>query len=293
MTPIKKIQYSDILGWSVSRYDRFSNCKRQYFYDYYAKYDSDNPLEKIQFLKNMTSKPLETGNIVHDLIRDVLFRFKKTSKAINLDKFLKYSLELTNRYCAAKTFCESYYGKEVVLPSDLYIKIRAIMLKFFESNRFKWIIEHAISECNNWIIEPDGFGETRIDELKAFCKVDFLFPAEDKIYILDWKTGKQDEKKHSRQLIGYSVWANYHFNKEAASIVPIIAYLFPEYAERKVIVDETTISNFKETVRKETEEMYGYLIDIEKNIPVNKKEFSITDNNFICKYCNYREICSK
>ena len=67
------------------RYDRFSNCKRQYFYDYYAKYDKDNPL-KIQFPKSLTSKALETGNIVHDIIRDMLIAFKKL-KPINKDKF--------------------------------------------------------------------------------------------------------------------------------------------------------------------------------------------------------------
>jgi hypothetical protein len=79
MIDIKKFKYTDILGWSVSRYGRFLDCKRQYFYDYYAKFDNDAPIEKIQFLKSLTSKALETGNIAHDIIRDVFKRYQRSA----------------------------------------------------------------------------------------------------------------------------------------------------------------------------------------------------------------------
>ncbi len=291
MNEIKRFPYTDILGWSVSRYDRFSNCKRQYFHDYYAKYDKEIPLEKIQFLKSLTSKALETGNIVHDIIRDMLKRYQKSSKAVNMDKFFKYSYDMTERYCNAKTFFESYYGNQVISVQEIYDKVKVILENFLFSKRFKWIEENAVPASSEWVIEPDGFGETRINGMKAFCKVDFLFPVKDKIYILDWKTGKPDEKKHSKQLTGYSLWANYHFGKKAEDIVPMLVYLFPAYSEKSVQVDEEAISSFALGVKNESEEMYSYLADIEKNIPVDKKEFHTTANSFFCKYCNYREIC--
>lgn len=291
MNEIKKFPYTDILGWSVSRYDRFSNCKRQYFYDYYAKYDKDFPIEKIQFLKKLTSKALETGNIVHDIVRDMLQRFQKSSKPINKDKFFKYAFDMTEKYCNAKTFFESYYGNELIDINEIYKKVKGILENLLESKRFKWIEKNAVPESAKWIIEPDGFGETRIDNMKAFCKVDFLFPVGDKIYIMDWKTGKPDESKHSKQLTGYSLWANYHFGKDAKNIVPIIVYLFPEYYEKSVAIDSSSMQKFAQTVKEETEEMYGYLENIEKNIPKEKKEFACTNNNFFCKYCCYKEIC--
>jgi ATP-dependent helicase/DNAse subunit B len=77
---IKKFPYTNILGWSVSRYDVFNNCKRQYFYSYYPKFDKENSLEKITQLKSLTSFALEVGNIAHDVIRDLLFRTSKNSK---------------------------------------------------------------------------------------------------------------------------------------------------------------------------------------------------------------------
>ncbi|MCA6071767.1 MAG: PD-(D/E)XK nuclease family protein [Endomicrobium sp.] len=291
MNDIKKFKYTDILGWSVSRYDRFSNCKRQYFYDYYAKFNKDIPLEKIQFLKSLTSKPLETGNIAHDIIKDILKRFQISAKPINKDKFFKYAFNMTEKYCNSKTFFEHYYKGEIISTSEIYTKIKSVLENFLNSPRFSWIERNAVPQSSQWVIEPDGFGETRINGFKAFCKVDFLFPIDDKIYIIDWKTGKADEKKHSRQLTGYSLWANYHFDKNATDIVSMIVYLYPQYNEKSVKVNDSVISKFANTVETETKDMHEYLIDIEKNIPKDKKEFTLTGNTFFCNYCNYKEIC--
>jgi CRISPR/Cas system-associated exonuclease Cas4 (RecB family) len=291
MSEIKKFEYTGILGWSISRYDKFLNCKRQYFYDYYAKYDKDVPIEKLLFLKSLTSKALETGNIVHDVIRDILTRYKKSTKQINKDKLFKYVFDITKKYCSSKTFFEHYYNGQIIYFDEIYIKVKNILENLLKSQRFAWIEKNAIKQLDKWIIEPDGFGETRINNLKAFCKVDFLFPIEDKVYILDWKTGKADEKKHSKQLLGYAFWASYNFGIKAENIVPIVVYLYPYYTEKNIHISDSKISELACNVEKETKDMYEYLTDIEQNIPKDKKEFSLTSNTFFCKYCNYKEIC--
>jgi CRISPR/Cas system-associated exonuclease Cas4 (RecB family) len=288
---MKKFNYTDVLGWSVSRYNRFSNCKRQYFYDYYAKFDKNMPIEKIQFLKNLTFKALEIGNIVHDIIRDMLKRYQISTKPINKDKFFKYSFNITEKYCSSKTFFENYYNGDIISTSEIYAKVKNILENFLNSSRFSWLKRKATARSSEWIIEPDGFGETRINTLKAFCKVDFLFPIDDKIYIIDWKTGKLDNKKHSKQLIGYAMWANQHFDKNATDIVPMIVYLYPQYKELNVEINNYLITEFENTLADETKDMYRYLADIEKNIPKDKKEFTMTGNKFLCRYCNYKEIC--
>jgi CRISPR/Cas system-associated exonuclease Cas4 (RecB family) len=292
MNDIKKFSYTDILGWSVSRYDRFSNCKRQYFYDYYAKFDKDIPLEKIQFLKSLTSKALEIGNIVHDIIRDMLKRYQISSKPINKSKFFKYSLNLTEKHCNSKTFFEHYYNGELISNSEIYEKVKNILENLLNGSRFAWLTKNALPSSSEWIIESSDFGETRINNYKAFCKVDFLFPISDKIFIIDWKTGRMDIKKHSKQITGYSLWANYHFGKSVSDIVPILIYLYPHYNEQHVKINDFLIKEFATTVAEETKDMYQFLIDIEKNIPKDKKDFPLTNNLFFCKYCNYKEICS-
>jgi CRISPR/Cas system-associated exonuclease Cas4 (RecB family) len=285
---IKRFEFTDTLGWSVSRFDKFLTCKRQYFFDYYPKYDTENPIEKLLFLKKLTSKPLETGNIIHDMVKDLLLRYQKSSKPLNIQKFFEYAKKMTLQYCN-KTFYESYYGNEIVDPLEIFKKVTVILENLIESQRFKWIQENALAQRKDWVIEPDGYGETRIDGQKAYCKVDFLFPVGDQIYILDWKTGSKN-KKHSKQLTGYSLWANYHFQKDVKDIKAIAVYLFPIYQESQIEISQKDITDFAQQVKEETALMHEYVADIDKNIPKAKKAFAPTPNK-MCNYCNYRQIC--
>lgn len=292
ISPIKQFPFTSILGWSVSRYDVFNKCKRQYFYSYYGKFDKEISQAKIQKLKLLTSSALEIGNIVHDGIRDLLIRLQKTTKPISRSRFLQYLKNMTENYCNSKIFSEVYYKQqESIAVEDIFLQVSKILENFLTSKRLKWIFEIATLESKNWIIEPSGFGETRIKNYKAYCKVDFLIPVKDKIYILDWKTGKQDLPKHSRQLIGYSLWASYHFNTNAKNINSTVVYLYPNYTEYTVALTDENLAKFYQQVETETKQMYEYLIDIENNIPKEKDCFEKTDNEFFCKYCNFRELC--
>ena len=160
-----------------------------------------------------------------------------------------------------------------------------------ESDRYKWLITDAVHGKENWIIEPGGYGETRIDDMKGYCKVDFLLSVDNHFYILDWKTGKSDEKKHSKQLLGYTAWASYHFDKVPDEITSIISYMFPEYREIKVSLNEFDIQEFSSLVRSETGEMQGFCSNIEENVPKDKELFTKTTKTVLCGYCNFRELC--
>ena len=292
MNTLKKFPYTDILGWSVSRYDKFSMCKRMYFYDYYAKFDTEYTVDRINFLKKLTSLPLETGNIVHDSIKILLERLLKSVQPIDKKKFLEVVRKRSEENCKAKVFSEIYHNElERVDMAQFYKNAENMLESFLCSNKYRWITDKAVSNRENWVIEPPGYGETRISEMKAYCKVDFLFPVEGKIHILDWKTGKSDEKKHKKQLLGYSTWACYHFNAAASDIIPTAVYLNPSYSELVASFNESDISDFVSLVKKETEEMYEFCADFEKNIPKQKSGFPKTENTRVCQFCNYRTLC--
>jgi hypothetical protein len=291
---LKKFDYTGILGWSVSRFDRFSACKRQYYYDYYAKFDSEFTPNKINALKKMTSVPLETGNIVHDVIKTLLERLLESEQPIIEERFIEYARKKTNEYVSSKQFSEMYYGEtQKIDMARVSAQVELILKNLITSQRYSWILGKALGNKKGWIIEPPGYGETRIKGLKAYCKVDFLFPVEGKIYILDWKTGKPDQVKHRKQLLGYSTWAAYHFDTKPEDIEPIVVYLQPVYSEMSEKMTASDITGFVGTVDSETKQMYSYLKNIEQNVPKDKSEFAMTENLKICKYCNYRELCSR
>ncbi|MBN1824487.1 MAG: PD-(D/E)XK nuclease family protein [Endomicrobiales bacterium] len=289
---IKKFEFTEILGWSVSRFDKFNLCKRQYWYDYYPRYDKEFPPERLKYLKALTSIPLETGNIVHDTVKTLLERLLESEKPVDKKRFLDFIARKTEEYCAKKNFFEVHYGAAKEVDVKAVAKtVSSNLLNFLESPRYDWIIKKAVTNKQGWVIEPPGYGETRIKGMKAYCKVDFLFPVDGSIYILDWKTGKQDPVKHKKQLTGYATWASYHFGAKPGDIHPIAAYMSPKYSEMEIKVNELDVQEFASTVSSDTGKMYEYCADPERNVPKEKETFKKTDNMKICNWCSYRELC--
>ena len=295
MANLKKYPFTSILGWSASRYDTFKICKRKYYYQYYAKFDTEFGRDEIDFLKTLTSIPLETGSVVHDVIEALFKRLQQSATTINLDKFAQFTEKAIKRG-AARTFSEVYYKqKEQITPDDMSEKVNKCLENLMGSERFKWAINEAISSSSEWIVEPPGFGEVRLGGLKAYCKVDFLIPFQNQIFILDWKTGKKDESKHSKQLLGYAAWAKEHFRETYPEYVikPIDVYLYPEYSEMSIEATDNDIQELAKKIKTETQEMYQYCIDVEKNVPKNKAEFPLCEKTYLCPYCNFRKFCER
>ncbi len=87
LNKLREFEYTDILGWSYSRFSTFQQCKRRYYYDYYAKYDIENAKKAFR-LKKLTTVPLEIGNISHEVILAVTC---ETSQVRGEDRFTKIS----------------------------------------------------------------------------------------------------------------------------------------------------------------------------------------------------------
>lgn len=291
---IRPFEFSDMIGWSFSRNAVFMACKRQYYYQYYGRYDIENVLQ-INVLKNLTNIPLEIGNICHDVIKALLERLQKSDQPIDEQKFFTYAHKLGKEIFDTKSFEEVYYGQldRVDYDEHIFPSVIQAMANFIYSGRFEWILAEAMDGKNDWIIEPEGYGECRIDNQKVYCKVDFVFPIGDDMYVLDWKSGKPDKQKHMTQLIGYATWIHYHFGKDVTQIKPRTAYLLPEYTEYEPDISEVDFQVLSERIRKETDDMYQYCEDPDFNFPKAKEEFKMTENVNFCKYCRYREMCDR
>ncbi|MBI9032551.1 PD-(D/E)XK nuclease family protein [bacterium] len=285
--------FTSILGWSVSRYETFKNCKRAYYYNYYGKYDEQVPVDVINDLKKLTSIPLEKGNITHDIIRDILIRYTKTSANIDRVKLFTYIHKMIKSYCNKKVFSEVYYKQITKIDlEEIFNEVKQAVINLFNSNRFKWLISKAMESKQEWIIEPGGFGETRFNDLKAYCKVDYFFPLGDEYYILDWKTGHYAPEKHRKQMLAYALWAKDTYQLTSEQINPILAFLLPNYLEIGEPFTLEELTQFNQVIHKETQEMHSFCANIEDNIPLVKDNFPQTDKYIICSFCNFRKLCN-
>lgn len=290
----RKYEFTPILGWSISRYDTFSRCRRMYYHNYYARHDADVPLERVARLKRLTGIGLETGHVFHDMVAELLRRFRKSRAPLDRDRFFEYARRLTEEYCRRKEFAEVYYGyRDRVDPDDIYARARVALENFIASDRYRWITEEAIGDCEGWVIEPGDFGETRIGGLKAYCRMDFLIPQESGLHIIDWKAGRPNEDKYPRQLLAYATAAASDFDVAADRITPVIAYAYPEYEERRLEFTEADLEGFRRSIREETEEMWALCADVEENIPREKDAFPPDDSGEACRFCNFRELCGR
>lgn len=290
----KNYPFSKILGWSNSRYDVFSLCRRQYYYHYYYRYNEEIDQQRLSQLRSLTSIPLQIGETTHSCISTILRRLKRDPDTpIDRTRLSEYVDREIEDGPPDSRFSEVYYEKlESVDRREIAKEVGAAIEALLNSDRFRWIIEIAKTEGEDWLIEPEGYGETRIDGLKAYCKVDFLFPVGKEMHIIDWKTGKERPEKHRIQIRAYAAWAANAYDKTLSDIRPIIAYLLPEYHETTSELNEFDMEQFYHMVRVQTNEMYSFCANIEENIPLQKEAFPPTQVPSICSYCNYRELCN-
>jgi hypothetical protein len=290
---IKKFPFTPILGWSVSRYDTFSTCKRKYFYTYYPKFHSEYAEDEIKELKNLTSEALTIGSLVHDVIETLLKRLQKSTETVDAEKLKKFIAQRVAEYCKKYQFIETYYQTKAILSeAEFTERIFDMVMKFLSTDRYQWLCQLPEESKQQWIIEPGGFGETRIGELKAYCKVDFMLPVGKDVFILDWKTGKEEVVKHRKQLIGYALFAQYHFQNQFENVIPILSYLKEEYAETIPEITNEDISEFENTVQLESDEMKQLCSNVEQNIPRGIDHFPMIDSK-LCGYCEFRKLCKK
>ena len=292
MRRAKRYEYTDILGWSATRYGTFSMCRRMYFYTYYSKYDREIPQRVIDGYKKLVSVPLEIGSVVHKVIQILLNRLQKSNEEIDRDRFYDFAKRELKRGLSSKQFEEVVYGNSDAIEASLFQdKVIDCLENLLASERYQWLSNEAWQAKDEWIIEPPGYGETRLDDLKVYCKVDYLFPVDNCYQIIDWKTGKPDPDKHRKQLMGYSAWATHNFEVSTDQVKPVIAYLQPEYTEVEETFNEFDLENLSIDVQAETNAMYEYCRDVKQNIPLGKQEFEMVTNEKICSFCKFRGIC--
>lgn len=291
---LPRYPYTPQLGWSTTRSETFRSCRRRYFYQYYWKFERELPLDRIVALRQLSSAPMIIGQAAHAVLAAVLKRLLTTRESIDQHRFQAYvakAIEKELNSCSG--LMEVYYGeREPIAAADLQPAVLACMEPFLASDRYRWLREQLAADPP-FLIEPPGFGEARLQELKIYAKVDALLQTSTETVILDWKSGRQDPVKHLRQLVGYAAWAEHTLAVEAGRIHCIAAYLQPAYVEVEAMPSKAELKALAIEVRAEIAQMKLLCADPERNSPLEKEAFPLTDNLGFCRHCAFRELCGR
>jgi hypothetical protein len=178
------------LGWSTTRSETFSACRRRYFYQYYGKFDPEIPLERILQLKGLSSIPMTVGTAVHDVLAALLQRLLRTAAPIDRERFGRHTERTLAELLRGQGLMESYYGQRPQPEAtELLEPVQACLDRFLASERYAWVRDQ-LSADPPWLIEPPGYGETRLRGQKIYAKVDVLIRVPGQTVILDWKSGR-------------------------------------------------------------------------------------------------------
>ena len=285
--------YTPQLGWSSTRSETFRSCRRRYFFQYYARYDSELPLARIQRLKNLSSIPMLVGLAVHEVVASLLRRLLRSAAPIDRERFERHVRQTLEAALAGTELMEVHYRQRSAAgAAELQQPAMACLERLLTSGRYGWLVE-VLQRDPRYLIEPPGYGEARLQGMKIYAKVDCLIEVDSEVVILDWKTGRQDPAKHLRQLLGYAAWAEDHLKVEAAQIRCLAAYLQNGYTEIEKRPTAADLQGLAAEVAAEIQQMQGLLRDAERNIPLGKDAFPLTDNLGSCRHCQFRELCDR
>lgn len=285
--------YTPQLGWSSTRSETFRSCRRRYFFQYYGRYDNELLPVLIQRLKGLSSIPMTTGEAVHQVLAVLLKRLLRTTEEIDRERFERHVRQTITGLLAGTELMEVHYRQRSAPDAaELQEPVLACLEQLLASERYRWLKE-VLQDDPRYLIEPPGFGEARLQGMKIYAKVDCLFELDGEVVILDWKSGRQDPAKHLRQLLGYAAWAEDHLKLPAERIRCVAAYLQNGYAEIEKRPTAADLQGLAAEVAAEIQEMESLCRDPERNIPLGKESFPLTENLGYCRNCQFRELCDR
>ena len=299
-------EFKNEFSWSVTRDDTFRKCRRMYFFQYYGSWggweqNADKRTRRIYILKQLQNRQMWAGSKVHECIENTLNEIKSGIGKIDLEQKIETTLDLmrkeflsskNKKYLTDPKTCalfEHEYGLDV---SDAEWKSNAdkvgeCLEQFFSSGIYQEILQ--LSE-DQWL-ELEQFPYFYLNDVKIYAVLDFAFRRKDEIIIYDWKTGREDPEKDKFQLACYGLFAIDKWNIKADKVKLVDFYLSNDN-QNEFILTDFEIDEIQHQIINSINEMNDLLDDPQKNIAIEDC-FPFTENEQICRYCNYSKICPK
>jgi len=277
-----------------------------YYFQYYGSWggweiDADDRTRMIYILKQLQNRQMWAGKKVHECIENVIIEIQKGYEKIDVSKKIEETLDQmrkeflsskNKKYLTDPKSCalfEHEYRLEVTeteWKSNADNVVECLKL-FFDSKVYKEILK--LTE-NQWL-EMEQFPYFYFNDVKIYAVLDFAFRRNDKIIIYDWKTGKEDAERDRFQLACYGLFAiqKWAIKQEKVKLVDFFLSNGDQYDYN---FKNFELNQIQEYILNSIDEMRDKLDDQQENI-ARENSFPFTENEKICKYCNYYKVCQK
>lgn len=303
------------LIWSTSRGRTFDECKRQYYFNYYAswggwKKSADPRCREAYALKQLSSRHLWAGNIVHEEISSLLRRLRDTGqkpdqeaiedKAVQrMRSMFRISRDLTPpsyRSDPKGSFRLMEHEYAQFVSKERWVEIRekvtTSLRNFFLSDTWKTL--RSLPRAGWLLVEDPSAGpdKTKLGELEVYAQPDCAY-RDDKgaIHVIDWKTGKTTGA-YWDQLALYALYAEEKWGEPAERVRAREVNLFLG-REQEYEIRADDLDHLRETVLASLDAMTAMLVDqdAERNEPLPEESFPFIEDRGRCRWCFYQKIC--
>lgn len=296
--------------WSKSRHEKFRDCLRAYFNQYYGSWGgweapAGSDVREIYVLKKLSSRWQWGGSVVHDALKQMLVRARATGQFRPLDELLlqtrqraryQWSTSREKSYWRESSkilgLVEHEYGEPV--PGEEWKRIWDVVIEgslraFYASATFdeirrtpreRWL---TVDELDSWLFEGT----------KIWVAIDFAYRDEaGRVKVLDWKTGQERGVDHTQVGI-YSLYAQQKWGVPPGGVMGGLVYLStPEGGCTSVSADPAALAACEDEMRRSIAAMQELLDDRPKNV-ARLERFPQHADPAHCARCPFRRPCAR
>jgi hypothetical protein len=280
-------------SWSASRHDTFASCRRKYYYSYYASLED----EEVRRLKRLSALPLWAGSVVHDAIES----FLRTNDAVPsqeeqeaLVRSVVHSGMLSDwRESEAGSLRFRLFEHEYGVPveqEDKRIVVNTVMRSLRSFFRTPTLLEALELGRSRWLALED-LVSFHLGDVEVFLRMDLAYrDRDDRVVIVDWKTGRGQDRFNEVQVAGYALYATEKgWVGDPAEISTELNYLVVPRAVRREVA-RAKIANARSFVERSARDMKALLLDPAANV-ARLEDFPMIDRPQVCRRCNFRRLC--
>jgi len=302
------------LSWSHSRHETFQSCLRRYFYHYYGSWggwSATAPPEQRQLylLKNLKSRQLWAGGIVHEVVAETLARLRAASGAAGPGGPESADGERAAEAAVARMRQEfrlsrsgayredprrivglmEHHYQEVVADQvwrETAELVRRAVLGFHTGGHLAAMAGLAPAD---WLaleeLETFPFADTRV-----YVKMDVAWRTpQGGVRIVDWKTGRRPPRPGGLQLAVYALYAAGRWDLTPAQI-ELQEVNLNLGAVARAEVGEEELGAAREKIAASVAAMRARLVDVEEN-RAQIGDFPAEPEPRRCRACPFREVC--
>jgi len=293
--------------WSYSRRSLLEQCPRRYYYAYYGANSrtakNEPQKEKLRFLKELQTRHLRTGNILHLVIR-TYFKHQGKGEVWSVERARSWAQKLFRQDVAYSQsyqhgtphltgnqrpalLLEFYYGEggTEALMAESEAQLMTAVTNFATSPtlaRFREGGYQAEARVEKWVRKKEAHFTLR-------GTVDLTYRDGSHVVIVDWKLGSAGDSGDSLQLLSYAWWAMDEFKCSPDCITLQQVHLSDDSVSSSD-VGQKDLMRVEARILQDLERMqeadkYGRRGLVEVFTPCAQPR--------ICALCPFQEICPK